>query len=182
MRAGSQSVTIEMTIAQKDIEGKSETVGSALMSFSRLPRRHDNPDLEIKRETAEGYRFVGASPELTGSFPERVGIDVLDEANGVVELRMTPYVRNSFGALQGGMVAFLGDVAGQIAARKAAGREVLTNDLTVTYLAQGRRGPFRTSAKVLRMTRDTVLTQIDILDKGAEGRLITVVMNTATLG
>jgi uncharacterized protein (TIGR00369 family) len=152
------------------------------MSFSRLPRRSDNPDMEIKRKTAERYRFVRELSDRISSFPEWTGIDVLDKVNGVIELKMTPYVRNSFGALQGGMVAFLGDVAGQIAARKATGRELMTNDLTITYLAQGRTGPFRTNTKILRMTGDTVLSQIEILDRGAEDRLITVVMNTATAG
>jgi acyl-coenzyme A thioesterase PaaI-like protein len=79
------------------------------------------------------------------------------------------------------MVAVLGDAAGQLAARAAAGKPFITSDLLIHYLSQGKLGPFITRARVLRLTEDTALTRVEVTDRGANDRLITVVMNTATL-
>jgi uncharacterized protein (TIGR00369 family) len=94
---------------------------------------------------------------------------------------MTDYVRNSFGAIQGGIVALLADVAGQCAARAATGQPLITKDMTIHYLSQGKVGPFRTRARMLRKTSDTALTRVEVVDRGANDRLLMVGMNTATL-
>jgi acyl-coenzyme A thioesterase PaaI-like protein len=79
------------------------------------------------------------------------------------------------------MIAILADVAGEVAARSAAGKPLTTSDLAIHYLSQGKRGPFRTRTRVLRTTDDTALTRVEVVDRGMEDRLIAVVMNTAVL-
>jgi acyl-coenzyme A thioesterase PaaI-like protein len=79
------------------------------------------------------------------------------------------------------VVALLTDVAGQQAASVAAGRLMATRDLTINYLAQGKVGPIRTKASVIRTTSDTALTRVEVIDTGANNRLLTVGMNTATV-
>ncbi|MCP4567629.1 MAG: hypothetical protein GY841_08625, partial [FCB group bacterium] len=71
--------------------------------------------------------------------------------------------------------------AGQLAARKATGKRLTTSDLNIHYLSQGETGPFRTRTKILRQKDSTVLTRVELIDQGADNRLLAVVMNTATL-
>jgi acyl-coenzyme A thioesterase PaaI-like protein len=63
----------------------------------------------------------------------------------------SPYVRNSFGAVQGGVVAMPGAMAGT----SALGDATLL-DLHVAYLAQAREGPFVATAEVLAPGAATV--------------------------
>jgi uncharacterized protein (TIGR00369 family) len=183
IRAGRTTVVVEVDIHQETDTSAEETtsIGSVMMTFSRLPRREDNREVEIDEDSHQTVDLAAPGSRLTRPYLEELAIRVLDEAAGVVELDMTDYVRNSVGALQGGTVAILADVAGQHAARIATGKPLTTSDLAIHYLLQGRVGPFRTRAKVLRATNDTALTRVDVIDSGADDRLITVVMNTATV-
>jgi len=54
-----------------------------------------------------------------------------------------------------------------------------SKDLAVQYLSQGKKGPFRTRTRIIRTTGDTALTRVEVVDRGLEDRLISVVMNTA---
>jgi len=94
---------------------------------------------------------------------------------------MTDYVLNSFHVIQGWIVALLADVAGQCVARAATGQPFTMKDLTMHYLSQGRVGPFCFTAEVLRTTSDTALTRVELVDRGANDRLLMVGINTATL-
>jgi len=105
----------------------------------------------------------------------------VDEVAGVVELEMSDYVLNSFRALQGGAVALLADVAGEQVARACSGNALATSDLAIHYLAQGKVGPFRTRVTVVRTISDTTLTRVEVIDTGADDRLLAIAMNTATL-
>jgi uncharacterized protein (TIGR00369 family) len=183
IRAGRTTVVVEVTVHQETDASaqKTATIGSVMMTFSRLPRREDNREVEIDEDSRQTVDLAAPGSGLTRPYLDELGIRVLDEAAGVVELDMTDYVRNSVGVLQGGTVAILADVAGQHAARRATGKRLTTSDLAIHYLLQGRVGPFRTRTKVLRTTSDTALTRVDVIDSGADGRPITVVMNTATM-
>jgi acyl-coenzyme A thioesterase PaaI-like protein len=72
-------------------------------------------------------------------------------------------------------------VAGQHAARTATGKPLITRDLLIHFISQGKVGPFRTKAEVLRIKDNTALTRVAVIDSGADDRLVTVAMNTATL-
>ena len=77
------------------------------------------------------------------------------------------------------MIAVLAEAAGEMAAGRAAGKPMASKDLAIQYLSQGKIGPFRTRARVIRTTHDTALTRVEVIDRGMEDRLIAVVMNTA---
>jgi uncharacterized protein (TIGR00369 family) len=137
--------------------------------------------VEINEGSAELFHFADEGSGLTRPYLDEVGVRVLDEEAGVVEVNMSDYIRNSFRSLQGGIVAILADVAGQYAARTATGKPLITSDLLIYYVSQGKVGPFRTKAEVLRKKDSTALTRIEVIDSGADDRLLTVAMNTATL-
>ena len=180
IRAGQSINVIDVDISEElsDSTHPSTSIGAAIMTFSRLPRRKDT--IEVEADSVNGINFALERSGLSRRYLDEVGLRILDETAGVIEIKMTDYVRNSFGAIQGGIVALLADVAGQCAARAATGQPLITKDITVHYLSQGRVGPFRTRARMLRKTGDTALTRVEVVDTGANNRLLMVGMNTAT--
>ncbi len=181
IRAGRTTVVIEVDIIEEPggSAQASTRIGSAIMTFSRLPRRRDTSRLDDDSKAAVTFATGGSG--LSRSYLDEVGIRILDDAAGAVELNMSDYVRNSIRVLQGGVVALLTDVAGQHAGRVAMGEPVVTRDLTIHYLSQGKIGPFRTRAKVVRTTSNTALTRVEVIDRGANNRLLAVGMNAAAL-
>jgi len=179
IRAGRSAVVIEAEI----LGGANATsTGWAVATFSRLPRRDGNLDIGRDDGSDQVVAFRPEGPALSQHLLDRAGLRVADEAAGAVELRMSEYVRNSFHALQGGVVALMADAAGQYAARAAAGNPLTTADLSIHYLSPGKVGPFRTETKVLRATGDSVLTRVEIVDRGADDLLMAVAVNTARAG
>jgi len=181
VRAGQSMNVIDVDISEKlNSANPGTSIGNAIMTYSRLPRRQDT--IEVEADSVNGMTFAIAGSGLSRRYLDEVGLKILDDTAGNVEIKMTEYVRNSFGAIQGGIVALLADVAGQCAARAATGQPLITKDLTIHYLSQGKVGPFRTRARMLRQTNDTALTRVEVVDRGANDRLLMVGMNTATLG
>lgn len=177
-----------MAIIDVDIRGEggdpakpSRSIGTAMMTFSRLPRREDTPALQLDTDAPEIFDFATHGSGLDRPYRDAAGVRVLDEGAGVAEIEMKDYVRNSVRVLQGGMIAVLADVSGEMAAGHAAGKPLATKDLAIQYLSQGKRGPFRTRVRVLRTTSDTALTRVEVIDRGFEDRVIAVAMNTAVL-
>ena len=181
IRAGRTMVVIDVDIREEtgNPARATRSIGAAMMTFSRLPRREDTPAFKLDIDGPETFDFAAEGSGLDRPYLDAAGVRVLDENAGVVTLEMREYVRNSLRALQGGMIAVLADAAGETAARAAVGKPLSTIDLSIQYLAQGKRGPFQTRARVLRTTGDTVLTRVEVIDRGVEDRVIAVAMNTA---
>lgn len=181
IRAGRTMVIIDVDIVEGDGNpgGSGKPVGTAMMTFSRLPRREGTPTFEPDMEVSETVDFAMEGSGLKLPCRDAVGVRVLDVAAGVAELEMKAYIRNSLGVLQGGMIAVLSETAAELAAGAAARKPMMTKDLAIQYVSQGRRGPFRTRTRLLRTTDDTALTRVEVVDRGKEDRLIAVVMNTS---
>jgi len=183
LRAGRAAVVIEAEIIAGTTESgaTSTSIGSAVATYSRIRRRHSNIDIERDDGSHQVITLRAEGPGLSQHLLDKAGLRVIDEAVGVVELNMSEYVRNSFGALQGGVFALMADVAGQYVARTIAHKPMITADLAICYLSPGKAGPFYTRTKVVRTTEDSVLTRVGIFDRGADDLLMSVAMNTATM-
>jgi uncharacterized protein (TIGR00369 family) len=181
IRAGQSINVIDVDISEESSSSThpGTSIGCAIMTFSRLPRRKDT--IEVEADSVNGITFAVEGAGLSRRYLDEVGLRILDDTAGIVEIKMTDYVRNSFGAIQGGIVALLADIAGQCAARAATGQPLITKDLTIHYLSQGKVGPFQARARMLRQTNDTAMTRVEVVDRGANDRLLMVGMNTATL-
>jgi len=181
IRAGQSINVIDVDISEESNSAAhpSTSIGSAIITFSRLPRRKDT--IEVEPDSVNGITFAVEGSGLSRRYLDEVGLQILDDTAGIVEIKMTDYVRNSFGAIQGGIVALLADIAGQCAARAATGQPLITKDLTLHYLSQGKVGPFVTRARMIRKTSDTALTRVELVDRGANDRLLMLGLNTATL-
>ncbi|MCP4566902.1 MAG: PaaI family thioesterase, partial [FCB group bacterium] len=115
IRAGNTMIVIDVDIREEEdlASGQWTSIGSGLISFARLPRREDTITVDFGVEATHTYQFAIEGSGLQRIYLEEIGAKVVDEAGGVVELHLSDYVRNSFGALQGGIVAILADMAGQ---------------------------------------------------------------------
>jgi uncharacterized protein (TIGR00369 family) len=176
LRLGSRQAVVEVELRDgqgSDAPGAGEPVGVGLMLSRRLPHRDDHAPIAVLPPGSAGRRWAPARPP-DEPYLRRAGVRLLDAAAGALEIRNWEYVRNSFGTLNGGMVATLIEVAGEHAARSAARQPLRVADLTVVYLAQSGPGPIRSAARVLRVARDHAVCRVELTDAGNGDRLLSV--------
>ena len=166
-RSGRNTVLVKVDVRDADLT----PVTTALVSFARFSPRTRTDPVTV---AAEGSGLIQP-------FYDKVGLKVLNEAEGLVQAEMSEYTRNSFKALHGGVTALLADLAGETLARHVTGKPLVTTDLAVNFLSLGQVGPFHTRTTLLRQSRGTVLSLVEVLDMGLEGRLLSIATNLATL-
>lgn len=88
----------------------------------------------------------------------------------VIEMDNRPDLVNIRGAIQGGLVATLIDIAAGRLAGEAAGvgHSVTTADMNVHFLAPIIEGPARAVASIVRAGRRLVVTEVDVFDLGRD--------------
>lgn len=88
----------------------------------------------------------------------------------IVEMDNRPDLANIRGALQGGLIATLIDIAaGRLAGRHVGpGQDVTTADMNIHYLAPVVAGPARAEATVVRAGRRLIVTSVDVTDAGRD--------------
>jgi uncharacterized protein (TIGR00369 family) len=161
-----------------DAEGVAAPVAWATMTFAILPNRESGPMVEVAEDLPVRWAFTG--PGLDRPVEEELSIEVVDAAGGRVSMPVRAYLFNSFGAVQGGVMALLGDVAGAAALAAVAGSEpgaMVVTDLQIAYLSLGRVGPIVSRSRVLGAGGDASggSAVVELLDEGADGRLTTVI-------
>jgi uncharacterized protein (TIGR00369 family) len=176
LRRTRTTVVIEVTLREGGSGG--EAAGLATMTFSVLPARGEVQRMGAGRDEPR-TEFASADSRLDAPFLERIGARVVDAAEGRIELPLSPYVGNSLGALQGGLVAALADLAAERLAGAASGAPCATTDLALNYLALGRVGPIRTRGRLLRREPAGAVVRIELRDAGAQDRLVAVASATA---
>jgi uncharacterized protein (TIGR00369 family) len=100
-----------------------------------------------------------------------------------MELPVSPQVVNTSGALQGGLIATLADVAGgQLGQHHLpTGAGMTTADLFVRYLRPITEGSARAVARVLRAGRRSIVTQVDVFRSGDDELAATATVNFAVV-
>ena len=175
LRAGRTTVVIDVAL----VDDAARDIGVATMSFSVLPRRDTNPDIGAVRGAGPSTM---ATPETHLRTPiiDALGARIVDAAAGVIDVPVTDWGRNSLGAMQGGVVAMVADIAAETALRSASPEPLAVSDLQVTYLGFGRVGPVRSCVEVLGVEPGRGTARVELVDAGAEQRLMTVVSAAAT--
>jgi acyl-coenzyme A thioesterase PaaI-like protein len=162
-RAGRTTVAVEVD-ARPAPAGPS--LGEGMVTFSRLVRREQNRSLPLGgTEPASTFSFPsdgGAAIGAGGTLVRAIGCTVIEAAGGVTETPVDDYVRNSFGAMNGGVVATLIENAALAHARRGGSRPQVT-DMVVHYLSQGRHGPVRTEVSALRAGASL---RVEVVDSG----------------
>jgi len=175
VHAGRTTVVIEVEL----LDQSGREIGLATMSFARLPRRDENPD--IRASTATGPTTMAlATSRLEASLIDMLGARVIDAARGELEVPVAEWSLNSLGAMQGGAVATVIDAAAELATRSATSEPLVVTDLQITYLALGRVGPIRTRANVLGVGPGYAQARVELVDTGSESRVTSVARVVAT--
>ena len=168
LRAGRTSVVLEVEV--HDSEGSLAAVGS--MSFTKIFRRDENPPIPLRQE--ERTTFATAHSGLDLPFLQALGIRPVPGATDTIEITLVPYVMNSVGALQGGVVtAMLTDAAERVA-HATLERAVHTTDFSVHFLSLGKVGPLRAQAQTLQAADGHALLRVELRDRGQEDRLLSL--------
>lgn len=148
VRAGRNTLTVEVAVRAA---GEDDRVAEGMVSFARIARRQANPLLE-GGHLERGTRFSFPASEdvrigSAGSLRAAIGCRVAVANAGVTETPLDPYVRNSFGAMNGGVVGTVIEAAALAWADARSLGDGYVSDLVVNYLTQGRAGPVRTVAE-----------------------------------
>ena len=161
LRTGRTNVVIETTVVQGEVPVAHGTVAFARLEPQGEYQRNQTPTV------AERFHFADAESGWARPFREAVGLGHAG-GGGALSLPITPYVGNSLGAVQGGVVAgFVG-----LSAECEAGGAV--TDATIHFLALGRTGPLVSRARTLRRDAETARLRVEVVDAGANDRLCAV--------
>lgn len=183
LRKGSKIVVVTVDVfeaaADADIErlahdGAGPRASTGVVSFARIPASASRASGNLR----PAERIGVVSPTSPGEpehrpLLERIGLGVVDAAAGVVEVARTPYVGNSFGAVNGGVLGMI--FQGAAEAAHPGWRAV---DLQIHYLSQSKDGPVRTRLTPLRRDTDHAVCTIEAIDAGHRDQLLAV----ATVG
>ena len=113
------------------------------------------------------------SRSLSRPLREAAGVVVLDAAQGVLEMPVTPAVRNTAGTLQGAMVALFAEAAAEELVSTRFGIPAVVTELDLRYLAQTGEGPVQSACALLGDGPDAPV-QVELSDRST-GRLTTLV-------
>jgi acyl-coenzyme A thioesterase PaaI-like protein len=145
--------------------------------FTRLARRPDDPP---KPGLADGQVRWPDRERIDLALSEAAGIAVVDASRGVVEVELADELRNPAGAMQGGMVALVGEVAAEEIVGHHVGTAQVVTDLDIRYLAMGRVGPIVTEAGLIGPAADASV-HVLLRDRGNGDRVVAAIMaRTAT--
>jgi len=170
VRRGRSSVTMEMPL----VDDEGHPVGWGVMSSAVLPggeqsgragRLFERPGYETEAGVVRPpiHEVVGIEP--ADGPDDRVGCQV--------EIRRD--LANSLGILHGGVLAMLMD-ATAIRSARASGlvpglaADLVTEEMTIRYIAANRVGPIRVTASVLAASAHAVTSRLEARDLGS-GRL-----------
>ena len=152
-----------------DDDGNS--LGLTYVTFSRLPRRDDNPLVNTFQRRVMDYRSDAEEPRIP--LDAYLGLQ-FEPGDASIELDHHERIYNSFGSIQGGAMAALLERAGAYSAELALGRSARSTDLHFQYLAQARVSPFRLTTEVIRADAAGVLSLVELVDLGQDSRLAAV--------
>jgi acyl-coenzyme A thioesterase PaaI-like protein len=163
LRAGRRTI-----ISRHEVCADGRPVVASTVEFTRI-RREASAHQTVQTRTPSGWTRIGSGDLLDRRLEEACGFERIEPGTGVVELPRSPFVANSTGTLQGGVVALLADVA----AADAVGPGARTVDLQYRFLAPTGDGPARASVRPLRVDGDLHTVAVDVVDR-SNGRLVGV--------
>ncbi|MFN8036859.1 MAG: hotdog domain-containing protein [Acidimicrobiia bacterium] len=190
-RVGTLDVTGPVSLASRVLRTGRNAVVTTVEVHDGARRHVATGVLTSSILTFEGSAPVGARPfrlRLAGAAPPALP-PVLPPLLGVepvapdrVRLAIEPELRNPWGILHGGAICLLVDVAVEHVAERVAGGPVAMTDAAVHFLAPGRVGPVEASGAIVGSRPDGHVTRVEVRDRGAGDRLLTVAVATVGRG
>jgi acyl-coenzyme A thioesterase PaaI-like protein len=166
VRRGGRSVTC--TVELTDDCGRPVASGAA--GFAKVRRREDDPPKPMLTAD-DAARLFSKTGSLSMPLREEAGIEVVEP--GIVEVAVTPDLRNPAGTMQGAMVALVAEAAAEDLAADAFGQPAVVSDLDLRYLARVETGPVRATARLLGDLPGSAM-EVQLVDTSAD-RLTTLV-------
>jgi len=162
LRQGRRSATclVELTT------DRGAPVAAGAIGFVNIPRKATDPP---KPNVPVGqipliFRDPGT---LTRPLREEAGIEVIDAAEGVVQVEVTAGLRNPAGTLQGAMVALLAEAAAEDLLATRFESPVVVTELDLRYLRMAQVGPVRTRSRLLGTGPDAPV-QVELIDTSTD--------------
>jgi acyl-coenzyme A thioesterase PaaI-like protein len=175
LRRGRRSASAGVEV----VTDKGEPMASGAIGFVRVPRRETDPPKPSVSLLRISGLFDGSNV-LTRPLREEAGIAVVDPMNGVVEVSVTPQLRNPAGTLQGAMVALVAETAAEEMVAAQFGIDAVVIDLDLRYLAQTGDGPVRTSCRMLGHGPDAPI-RVELVDLSKDQLTTLVYARAATI-
>ena len=175
LREGRRSATATVDL----VDGEGQQVATGAIGFARVTRRETDPP---KPQSSPEHisTLFGHSQTLDRPLRDEARIVVLDATEGVLEMPVTPQLRNPAGTLQGAMVALFAEAAAEELAAARFGVPAVVTELDLRYLAQTGEGPVQSRCTVLGEGPDAPV-QVELSDRST-GRLTTLAYaRTATI-
>ncbi|MBK7952142.1 MAG: hypothetical protein IPK00_26165 [Deltaproteobacteria bacterium] len=172
LRKGNTTIVIEVGIEHVE---SARPVGLSTLGFSILPRRNAM-QAEIHRAREAGGDTIYAPQGGSFSKPlfESMGIAFDPADAGAAEVAVDPYLQNTLGALQGGVVAILVEATAERLAASTLAAPVRVRGIELQYLKLGRKGPIRARARALARTAAGLIVRVELFDRGDGDPLLTV--------
>jgi len=153
----------------------------ATMTFAIHAGEQSKPSGDGGPRLPARWSFAGAG--LGGPVVDTLSLSEAGAGEGEVSMPVSGYLLNSFGAVQGGVMALLGEVAAIRAFDRAGGPGgTVVTEIQVAYLATGRVGPIVSRTRVLGPGGDGLgaggsrrNAVVELFDDGDGGRLTTVI-------
>lgn len=173
LRKGATTIVIEVELDHLE---SGRPVGLSTLGFSILPRRSAMQAALHDARSSGGVDalYAPADRGLAAPLLEAMGI-VFDAADpAVAEVPLDPYLQNTLGALQGGVVAVLMEATAERLARARLGAGVRVRGIELQYLKLGRKGPIAARARELARTPWGLIARVELFDRGDGDAHLTV--------
>jgi len=172
LRHGRTTLVLEVALDHVETE---RACGLATVSFSILPRRSELQARATWAEEPEPVTtFAHPGSGFTQPLLEAIGLRTDPADAGRCHLQPTPYLANTLGAMQGGVVAMLIDAAAERFAEAELGAPCRVAHLEIHYLALAKTGPIRASARSIGRLGAGLVSRVELHDEGREDRLCTL--------
>ena len=172
IRRGRTTIVLESRF--RHVESDRE-LGLATTTFAVLPARSELQRADRWSERPEPViRLGGDSGGLDRPLDEAIGLAADPGDPSSIRLPLTDYVRNTLGAMQGGVVAILLESAALRGGAVRLGHRVRARSLEVHYLNLAKVGPVRAEARPLAALTDGALMRVELHDEGRDDALLSI--------
>jgi acyl-coenzyme A thioesterase PaaI-like protein len=141
-------------------------MATGAIGFVKIPRTATDPPKPVVPPGHAPLLFRNPST-LARPLRQEAGIEVIDAAEGVVQVDVTPALRNPAGTLQGAMVALVAEAAAEDLVAARFDRQVVVTDLDLRYLRKTQTGPVRTRSRLLGTGPDAPV-QVELVDTSTD--------------
>jgi len=172
LRQGRRSATSLVEL----VTDRGAPIATGAIGFAKIPRKETDPP---KPNVPLGQvPLIFRNPTtLTRPLRQEAGVVVIDAAEGVVEVEVTPALQNPAGTLQGAMVALLAEAAAEDLMETRFESRFVVTELDLRYLRKTETGPVRTRSRLLGTGPDAPV-QVELIDTST-GEITTLVYATA---